>query len=103
MQTYGVDYQETFAQIAKFNTVQVLLSIAVNNDQPFHKVDIKNAFLNGDLIEEVFMDIPSRFKDVEKKNQVCRLHKSLYDLKQSPRAQFDHFTSTVKKVRNNQG
>ena len=86
MQTYGVDYQETFAPVAKLNTVQVLHSIAVNNDWPLYQLDVKNAFLNGDLNEEVYMDIPPGFKDAEKKNRVCRLKKSLYGLTQSLRA-----------------
>ena len=86
MQTYGVDYQETFAPVAKLNTVQVLHSIAVNNDWPLYQLDVKNAFLNGGLNEEVYMDIPPGFKDAEKKNRVCRLKKSLYGLTQSLRA-----------------
>ena len=49
------------------------------------------------------MDIPPKFKDAEKKNRVCRLKKSLYSLKQSPRAWFDRFTSVIKKVGYNQG
>nr|CAN78328.1 hypothetical protein VITISV_034971 [Vitis vinifera] len=69
MQTYGVDYQETFAPVAKLNTVQVLHSIAVNNDWPLYQLDVKNAFLNGGLNEEVYMDIPPGFKDAEKKNR----------------------------------
>ena len=67
-QTYGVNYQETFALVAKLNIVQVLLSIAVNNDWPLHQLDVKNAFQNSDLNEEVYLDIPPRFKDAKKKN-----------------------------------
>ncbi|GMP88706.1 hypothetical protein CsSME_00040591 [Camellia sinensis var. sinensis] len=51
-QTYGIDYQETFAPVAKINSIRVLLSLAVNSDWPLHQLDIKNAFLNGDLEEE---------------------------------------------------
>ncbi|KAL4028955.1 hypothetical protein IC575_012173 [Cucumis melo] len=53
-QTYGVDYSETFSPVAKLNTVRVL-SIAVNKDWPLYQLDIKNAFLNGDIVEEVYM------------------------------------------------
>lgn len=57
-QTYGVDYNETFSPVAKLNTVRVLLSIAANLDWPLQQLDIKNAFLNGNLVEEIFMKIP---------------------------------------------
>ncbi|RVW59858.1 Retrovirus-related Pol polyprotein from transposon RE1 [Vitis vinifera] len=57
-QSYDIDYQETFAPVAKLNTVRVLLSLAANLDWSLHQLDVKNAFLNGDLEEEVYMDIP---------------------------------------------
>ena len=57
-QSYGIDYQETFAPVAKFNTIRVLFSLAANRDWPLHQLDVKNAFLNGDFEEEVYMDIP---------------------------------------------
>ena len=57
-QSYEIDYQETFAPVAKFNTVRVLLSLAVNHDWPLHRLDVKNAFLNRDLEEEVYMEVP---------------------------------------------
>ncbi|KAM1324479.1 hypothetical protein PS2_045241 [Malus domestica] len=50
-QTFGVDYQETFAPVAKMNTIQVLLSLAANFDWPLKQFDVKNAFLHGDLEE----------------------------------------------------
>ena len=70
-QTYGVDYQETFAPVAKINTIQVVLSIAANLEWPLHQLDVKNAFLNGDLEEEVYMDLPPGFDDEAKKGKVC--------------------------------
>ena len=56
---------ETFAPVAKLNTVQVLLSLAANLDWPLHQLDVKNAFLNGDLAEEVYMEIPPGFETHE--------------------------------------
>ncbi|KAK0577899.1 hypothetical protein LWI29_001989 [Acer saccharum] len=102
-QTYGIDYQETFAPVAKLNTVRVLLSLAANLDWPLHQLDVKNAFLNGDLEEEVYMEIPPGFETGSNVNKVCKLRKSLYGLKQSPRAWFDRFTKAIKKHGYSQG
>jgi len=57
-QTYGVDYTETFALVAKLNNVRVLLSLVVNLDWPLQQFDVKNAFLHGELSEEVYMELP---------------------------------------------
>jgi len=83
-QTYGIDYQETFSPVAKLNTVRVLLSLAANLDWPLHQFDVKNAFLHGDLEEEVYMDIPPGYTST-KPGTVCRLQRALYGLKQSLR------------------
>nr|CAN78733.1 hypothetical protein VITISV_020436 [Vitis vinifera] len=102
-QSYGIDYQETFAPVAKLNTIRILLSLVVNQDWCLQQLDIKNAFLNGDLEEEVYMEIPPGFEGSMAKNQVCKLQKSLYGLKQSPRAWFDRFTKAVLKLGYKQG
>lgn len=95
-QAYGIDYEETFAPVAKMNTIRVLLSIAVNLDWQLHQLDVKNAFLNGELSEEVYMDSPPGWEE-SFRGKVCKLRRSLYGLKQSPRAWFERFTGTVKK------
>ena len=94
-QTYEVDYEETFAPVAKLNTVRVLLSLAVNLDWPLFQLDVKNAFLNRDLTEEVYMTLPPGFDSDSSRGKVCRLRKSIYGLKQSPRAWFGKFTTVV--------
>ena len=94
-QTYGIDYSETFSPVAKLNTVRVLLSIAVNLDWPLHQLDVKNAFLNGELAEEAYMDAPPGFSE-RFGSSVCRLKRSLYGLKRSPRGWFERFAKFVK-------
>ncbi|RVW46152.1 Retrovirus-related Pol polyprotein from transposon RE1 [Vitis vinifera] len=96
-QTYGIDYTETFAPVAKINTVRVLLSLAANLDWPLQQFDVKNAFLHGELSEEVYMDLPPGCMVSEKQCQkVCKLKKSLYGLKQSSRAWFGRFTKSMR-------
>ena len=75
-----MDYQNTFAPVAKLNTIRVLLLFIVNSDWFLHQLDIKNVFLNGDL-EEVYMKIPSDLGTKTNINKVCKLKKSLYGLK----------------------
>jgi hypothetical protein len=97
-QTYGVDYGETFAPVAKMNTIRTLISIAANNKWKLFQMDVKNAFLHGDLEEEVYMEIPPGFGTQETEGKVCRLNKSLYGLKQSPRAWFGRFSKEVRSL-----
>ena len=85
-QTYGIDYQETFAPVAKMNTIRILLSVAINNGWNLYQMDVKNAFLQGTLEEEVYMTLPPGHRLENNTNLVCRLKKSIYGLKQSPRA-----------------
>ena len=74
-QTYGIDYQETCAPVAKINTIRVLLSLAANMDWSLQQLDVKNDFLNDDHKEEVYMDLPPGFDAENKSGKVCRLKK----------------------------
>ncbi|RVW73201.1 Retrovirus-related Pol polyprotein from transposon RE1 [Vitis vinifera] len=95
-QTYGIDYTETFAPVAKINTIRVLLSLAANLDWPLQQFDVKNAYLHGELSEEVYGS-STKMHGVKKQCQkVCKLKKSLYGLKQSPRAWFGRFTKSMR-------
>ena len=97
-QTFGLDYHETFAPVAKLNSIQVLLSLAVKLNWPLHQLDVKNVFSNRDLEEEVFLDQPSGFEEKSNKHRVCKLKKkSLYGLKMSPRAWFERVWESSKK------
>ena len=96
-QTYGIDYDETFAPIAKMNSVRTLISCAINLDWEIYQMDVKNTFLHSDLHEEVYMHIPPGFETGQTNGKVLRLCRSLYGLKQSPRAWFDRFRQSMLK------
>lgn len=98
-QAYRVDYLETFSLVAKIDTIRVLLSVAANNESPLYQRDVKNAFLHGEIEEEIFMRAPSCFSNDFALGEGCMLNKALYGLKQSPRAWFDRFTTSMKKFR----
>ena len=84
-QTYGIDYTDTFAPVAKINIVRVLLSLALNLDWPLQQFAVKTAFMHGELSKEVYMDLPLGCMILEVHcRKVCKLKKSLYGLKQSP-------------------
>ena len=84
-QEYGINYEETFAPVAKMTTVQMVISIAASQDWPLHQMDVKNAFLHSDLKEEIYMFLPLGLSSSSSLD-VCKLKRSLYGLKQAPRA-----------------
>jgi transposase InsO family protein len=94
-QTEGVDYFETFSPVVKFETLRFIISFAAEKQWNIAQMDVKTAFLHGELEEEIYMEPPEGFPNSD--NQVCRLKKSLYGLKQSPRCWNSKFTDFMKR------
>jgi len=89
----GIDYDETFSPVVKPATVRTVLSLAVSRHWPVHQLDVKNAFLHGNLYETVYCVQPSGFEDSSHPDFLCLLNRSLYGLKQAPRAWYSRFAN----------
>ncbi|GJS72443.1 retrotransposon protein, putative, ty1-copia subclass [Tanacetum coccineum] len=96
-QTYGVDYEETFSPVADIRAIRILIAIAAYYDYEIWQMDVKTAFLNGHLSEEVYMDQPEGFVDQKYPNHVCKLKRSIYGLKQASRQWNKRFDNEIKK------
>ncbi|WZZ35042.1 hypothetical protein YC2023_018443 [Brassica napus] len=94
-QTYGEDYIDTFAPVAKLHTVRIVLSIATNLEWDLWQMDVKNAFLQGELEDEVYMLPPPGLEHLVKPGNVLRLKKAIYGLKQSPGAWYRKLSTTL--------
>ncbi|GKE86541.1 ribonuclease H-like domain-containing protein, partial [Tanacetum coccineum] len=94
-----IDVDETFSPIVKPHTIRTVLSLATSRHWSIHQLDVKSAFLHGDLSETIYMHWPPGFWDSEHPNYVCLLQRSLYGLKQAPRAWFRRFASYITRSR----
>ena len=91
-QVEGVDFDESFAPVARLKPIRILMSIACTINFKLYQMDVKCAFLNGYLNKEVFVEQPKGFEDPHFPDHVLRLKKALYGLKQAPKAWYDQLT-----------
>ncbi|GJR69308.1 retrovirus-related pol polyprotein from transposon TNT 1-94 [Tanacetum coccineum] len=96
-QQEGIDYDETYALVARLESIRILLAIACANDFKLYQMDVKSAFLNGFINEEVYVAQPPGFIDFQKPNYVYKLKKALYGLKQAPKAWYDRLKAFLIK------
>ncbi|KAJ0482376.1 putative RNA-directed DNA polymerase [Helianthus annuus] len=89
----GIDYTDVYSPVVKHTSIRVLLGLVASNDYELEQLDVTTTFLNSELEEEIFMQKPEGFVVPGKENYVCKLNKSLYGLKQSPRQWYERFDS----------
>ena len=97
-QLYGADYDETFSPVVRFSSILTLLSFAIQNNLHVHQMDVVTAFLNGQLEEEIYMEQPEGYIKPGQEHLVCKLKKSIYGLKQSPRCWSKAFTEFMMEI-----
>ncbi|GJY58040.1 retrovirus-related pol polyprotein from transposon TNT 1-94 [Tanacetum coccineum] len=92
-QEEGIDFEESFAPVARLEAIRIFLAFAAHMNMVVYQMDVKTAFLNGNLREEVYVSQPDGFVDKDNPNHVYKLKKVLYGLKQAPRARYDMLSS----------
>jgi len=95
-QIQGVDYDETFSPVAMLKSIRILLAIAAYFDYEIWQMDVKTAFLNGNLSEDVYMTQPEGFVNPKNAGKICKLQKSIYGLKQASRSWNLRFDEVIK-------
>ena len=97
-QQHGIDYGDTFSPVVKPATVRLVLSLAVSRGWSLRQIDVSNAFLHGFLAEDVYMQQPPGFEDATYPSHVCKLQRSIYGLKQSPRAWYARLSQRLSQL-----
>ncbi|GKD56184.1 retrovirus-related pol polyprotein from transposon TNT 1-94 [Tanacetum coccineum] len=92
-QEEGIDFEEFFTPVARLEAIRIFLAFAAHKNMVVYQMDVKTAFLNGNLREEVYVSQPDGFVDPDNPNHVYKLKKALYGLKQAPRAWYDMLSS----------
>jgi len=92
-QKEGIDYEETFATVARIEAIRILIAFAAHMEFKLYQMNVKSAFLNGYLKEGVYVTQPPGFKNNELPNHIFKLDKALYGVKQAPRAWYEHLSN----------
>ncbi|GJT84948.1 retrovirus-related pol polyprotein from transposon TNT 1-94 [Tanacetum coccineum] len=92
-QEEGIYFEDSFAPVARLEAIRIFLAFAAHMNMVVYQMDVKTAFLNGNLWEEVYVSQPDGFVDLDNPNHVYKLKKALYGLKQAPRAWYDMLSS----------
>jgi hypothetical protein len=94
----STDYDETFAPVARYTSIKAIISLVASMGRNLHQMDVKTAFLNGAIEEEVYIEQPQGFEVHSRDTHVCRLKKALYGLKQAPRAWYARMDSYLRRL-----
>ena len=97
-QKEGVDYDETFAPVARYTSIRTIIALASTMGWRLHQIDVKTTFLNGQIEEEVYVEQRDGFVVHGKESHVCRLKKALYALKQAPQAWYKRIDGFLMKL-----
>ncbi len=97
-QKEGIDYDEIFAPVARYTTIRSIMSLASVLGWKLHQMDVKTAFLNGEVEQEVYVEQPDGFVEHSKESHVCKLKKALYGLKQAPKVWYNIIDSFLRSL-----
>lgn len=98
VQEHGIDYDEVFAPVTRMEIVRLLLALAAKNMWQVHHLDVKTAFLNGDINEEVYVAQPKGFVKKGQEQMVYKLYKALYGIKQAPHAWYSKLNNCLEQL-----
>ena len=96
-QREGIDCQDTFSPVAMLKSIRILLAVAAYFDYEIWQMDVRTAFLNGYLEEDIYMEQPLGFASSDTDHKICKLQRSIYGLKQASRSWNTHFNDVIKK------
>ena len=94
-QKEGIDYRDTFSPVSKKDSLRIIMTLIAHFDVELHQMDVKTAFLNGNLDEDIYMEQPEGFAKKVNEHLVCKLKKSIYGLKQASRQWYIKFNNTI--------